>query len=92
LNILDPFLAPYGLDFNDLHEAERWWPLGKERSVVIDPERSFGAPIASRSGVPTQILHGAFQSARSYKFVANWYAVDAKEVRDAVTCEERLAA
>ena len=29
---------------------------GKDRAVVIDPRRSFGAPIVSKAGIPTKIL------------------------------------
>lgn len=25
--------------------AERWWPLGRKKSVVLDPARQFGQPI-----------------------------------------------
>jgi hypothetical protein len=31
-----------GLDFNELKEPTRWWPIGKDRSVVIELRRAFG--------------------------------------------------
>jgi hypothetical protein len=34
----------------------RWWPMGHRRLVVLDPQRSFGAPIAAESGIPTATL------------------------------------
>jgi hypothetical protein len=55
-------------------EITRWWPLGKQRSVVLDPQRSFGAPIASGSGIPTATLvlaaerHGYVVKAKLDKF------------------------
>lgn len=88
-------VAPYlyeGIEFNAFDDPERWWPLGKRYTVVIDPERGFGAPIAARSGVPTRILANAVKVERSLEFVAKWYEVTLREVRDAVKFEEQLPA
>src|SRR5262249_17622696 len=40
----------------------RWRPLRGRQSVVIDPARSFGQPIAAKSGVPTRTLADALQA------------------------------
>lgn len=93
--VFDKVIAPYlyqGLDFNELKEPARWWPLGKDRSIVIDPQRAFGAPIIARTGVPTKILSQAAKAEQSLEFVANWYGVDVNEVTDAVQFEAKLAA
>ncbi|MGC4024974.1 MAG: hypothetical protein QM744_07345 [Mesorhizobium sp.] len=37
----------------------RWRPFNGKKSIVIDPERSFGQPIASDFGVPTVVLADA---------------------------------
>ncbi len=87
-------LAPYlnGLEFNKFDEPERWWPLGINRSVVIDPHRSFGAPIVVQGGIPTLILYKAVSADQSVDFVANWYDVERHEVVDAYEFERKLAA
>ncbi len=89
--VMAPFLYA-GLEFNELKEPTRWWPLGKDRSVVIDPRRAFGAPIVARAGIPTKILNSAVQAEKSVDFVARWYGIDAQEVADAVQFETKLAA
>ena len=81
-----------GLEFNELKEPARWWPLGKDRSVVIDPRRGFGAPIIARTGIPTKILSSAVNADQSVEFVAKWYGVEVQEVTDAVQFETKLAA
>ena len=59
--ILNRYLAGgEGLDFDDDNMAARWWPMGKKRLVVIDPELSFGQPIVSTEGVPTAVLYKAY--------------------------------
>lgn len=89
-NILLPYLT--NLDFDDDDRALRWWPMGKRRRVVIDPQRSFGQPIVSREGVPTTILASAVKAEGSVDAVADWYDVDPRSVRDAVKYQEQLAA
>ena len=93
--VFEKVIASYlyiGLDFNELKEPARWWPLGKDRSVVIDPRRAFGAPIIARTGVPTKILNSAVNAEQSVEFVAKWYGVEIDEVTDAVQFETKLAA
>jgi len=93
--VFETVIASYlyaGLDFNELKEPARWWPLGNDRSVVIDPRRAFGAPIIARTGVPTKILNSAVNAEQSVEFVAKWYGVKIDEVTDAVQFETKLAA
>ena len=87
--IISPYLYA-GIDYNQLHEPERWWPLGTDRQVVIDPHRSFGAPVVTE-GVPTRILASAFDAEESLEFVAKLYEVSVQAVRDAVEFERRPA-
>lgn len=80
------------LEFNERDEPGRWWPLGRERSVVIDPARGFGAPITAREGVPTSILAASVAAERSVEDAAAIYQVALPAVRDAVEFEAHLAA
>lgn len=90
--IVEPFLFE-GLEFAEISGAPvRWWPLGLDRRVVIDPERSFGQPIVTPESVPTSILAKAVKAEEgSIDAVARWYMVQPKAVKDAVEFENRLA-
>ncbi len=68
-----------------------WWPLGKERQIVLDPKRNFGQPSVARSGVPAQIIARSVKANVSEEMVASWYEVQSEEVRDAVEWEASLA-
>jgi uncharacterized protein (DUF433 family) len=92
---MKPVLFRYlyaGLDFVADDTVARWWPLPRKRSVVIDPQRSFGQPIVATEGVPTQILARAYEVERSEQFVASLYEVSLRSVRDALEYEGLLAA
>lgn len=68
-----------------------WWPLGKERKIVVDPKRNFGQPTVVRSGVPSQILARSVKANSSRELVAKWYEAEFEEIADAVEFEELLA-
>lgn len=82
--------------FKDLDiEADtvaRWRPFGGKKSIVLDPERAFGQPIASASGVPTITLADAVKAEGSLKNAAFLYDVPLSVVRDAVAFEKSLTA
>lgn len=89
--VLSPYLV--GLDFDEQNRiARRWWPMGHNRRVVLDPLRQFGQPIVATEGVPTSVLSRAFRVERSMTAVASWYEVSTKSVRDAVAFERQIAA
>lgn len=80
--------------FRDLDiEADavvRWRPFGGKQSIVIDPTRAFGQPIASGYGVPTIALAQAVEAEGSVEDVARLFEVPTAVVRDAVHFEKSL--
>jgi uncharacterized protein (DUF433 family) len=80
--------------FKDLDiEAEtvtRWRPFNGKQSIVIDPTRAFGQPIAARYGVPTVALAEAVKTEGTVDRVAAMYEVSAASVRDAAMFEASL--
>jgi uncharacterized protein (DUF433 family) len=87
--IVEPSLKD--LEF-DASAVARWYPLGIARkSVIIDPTRAFGRPVAT-SGVPTEVLNRAVAVEGSVAKVARLYDVSSADVRDAMAFEKKLAA
>jgi uncharacterized protein (DUF433 family) len=87
----EPVIATFAaeLDFAD-DRVSRYWPLGKERRVVLDPARAFGQPIDPASGVPTRVLAGSHAAGETTEAVAEWYRVELEAVRDALQFEQSL--
>lgn len=86
-------IAPslHGLEF-DKDVVVRWFPLGSEVPVVVDPRRALGKPISAHSGVPTALLAQAAAALGNSEAVAEWYGVGVDEVEAAVGFEARSAA
>ena len=70
----------------------RWRPYRGKESIVIDPTRAFGQPVAALSGVPTVTLAEAVAAEGSESKVALLYEVDVAIVRDAVKFQKELMA
>jgi len=79
------------LDFVD-GSAAQWRPHGGKASIVIDPNRSFGKPLAANYGVPTAALANAVRVQGSPKRAAGLFEVSVAIVNDAVAFERSLMA
>ena len=79
------------LDIEDA-AVTRWRPYRGKRTIVIDPQRAFGQPIATSSGVPTVALADAVRAEGSVQRVAQLFDVSKSVVQDAINFEKSLAA
>jgi hypothetical protein len=61
---LREMVAPYlgQLDFDPTDIARRWWPMGREGRIVLDPMIARGAPLVQEVGVPARALIEAFDA------------------------------
>jgi uncharacterized protein (DUF433 family) len=82
--VLEPFLAT--LDYQD-HMARRWWPLGRDVPVLLDPEYGFGFPVVQGTGVRTEILLERFQIGELPEQIAKDFNLTHLEVERALQFE-----
>jgi uncharacterized protein (DUF433 family) len=88
--VIEPSLK--NLEFDEADIAARWWPLGRAKGVVIDPQRQFGQPIDDATGVPTSVLAEAAKAEGSPALAAKRFMVPLASVQRAVAFEQQLAA
>jgi len=79
-----------GIEFSNRDTPARWWPLGRDIPVVIDPARAFGQPILSDAGIPTSTLADAVTAEGSIGAVARLFQVEPSSVRAALRFEKSL--
>jgi uncharacterized protein (DUF433 family) len=92
-NVFHRIVAPSLQDLEfDADVVTRWFPLGSQRAIVVDPARAFGRPIVAEGGVPTEVLAEAVKTEGSPERVARLYEVPVRAVRDALAFQDRLAA
>lgn len=80
------------VEYSELDEALRWFPMWPKQQVLLDPKRSFGRPIVAQGGVPTETLAMAVEVEGSTERVARWFGVPRAAVRAAVDFELEIAA
>ena len=95
-DLVRPYLGQ--LEFAPSDVPTRWWPLGKEGRVVVDPAVSFGQPIVAEAGIPTRTLAEALAAETEYdpktalERVAWVYKIPERHVHAATRFEEWLSA
>lgn len=88
--ILEPFLT--NLDYNAEGLATRWWPMGRDIPVMVDPSYGFGLPVVSTSGVRTEIIVERFRAGEDSREIAEDFGIQPSDVENALRFELLRAA
>ncbi|MCF2514428.1 hypothetical protein LVY65_05025 [Sphingomonas sp. G124] len=75
-----------GFEFGDA-AVERWWLIPSRKTIVIDPERSFGQPIVADIGLLTSRVVQDVKAEGSVERVARLYETSGRAIRDALEFE-----
>jgi len=78
------------IDFDTGGLPARWWPLGKSKAIVIDPAKSFGRPIETKSSVPAEVLAAAAIAEGSVQAAARAWSVPLSAVSRAVAFQREM--
>ncbi len=88
-------VAPYckKIDFKDKTLlAERFWPLGKDHKIVVDPHHSFGRPVISGTNITADAIITMLKAGEEPQFIASVYELTRNEVEDVRLFMKRMAA
>lgn len=88
-------ILPYckKIDFQEKTQlAERFWPLGKDHRIVVDPHHSFGRPVIAGTNITTDAIINMLKAGESPEFIASVYELEEKEVEDVRLFLKRMAA
>lgn len=94
--LVKPFLEQIDFGANDV--ARRWWPLGRDGGVVVDPLFAFGAPVVEEVGIRCRTLANTVAAERpvhgdrAVEYVAWTYEISPRSVETAVRFEQWLRA
>jgi uncharacterized protein (DUF433 family) len=88
-------VAPYckKIDFQDKTQlAKRFWPLGKDHQIVVDPNHSFGQPVIKGTNITVDAIFNMLKAGESPEFIASVYELNQNEVEDVRLFMKRTAA
>lgn len=81
-DIIFPFCNE--LDFTrETGLAERFWPLGRDSHIVIDPRVSFGRPVIVRTGITVESIAGLVAAGEAAENVAAQFDIPIEAVLEA---------
>lgn len=80
------------IDFSDKDLAERFWPLGKERNIVVDPHHQFGQPVINGTNINAATIFSMYESGEPKSTIGILYDLTEGQVDDAIAFCKRKAA
>lgn len=82
-----------GIDYTGEGSAQRWYPLKRNKTVVLDPTRNFGKPILAVVGIDTSVIYQSYLAeGQDAKRVAMIFEIPTAAVDAAVAFEHKIAA
>lgn len=91
LNLIRQFYT--NLEFDDESLASKFYPLGKDKSILVDPHRKFGHPVFKNSNLFPEVLFQHYKAGDSIDYLAAVFEINRDEIADAIQyCERNLAA
>ncbi len=78
------------IDFDEQFVAARFYPMGRDKNIVIDPNRQFGKPVVKGANVATEIIFALFESGESENAIATHYEISIQSVQDAILFHQNM--
>ena len=88
-----PFIEPFleQIEFGDDLLAKRFYPLGKEKNVVVDPTRQFGKPVIKGKSIRTDVIYRFYLGGETKENICKLYELTDLQVTDAIFYHEQAA-
>lgn len=76
------------LEFGEDNLATRFWPIGKEKSILVDPKRRFGKPVIESRNIFPEIIFNHYNAGDPISYIAHVYQLSERDVENALEyCE-----
>jgi len=82
LDFIDIFFR--NLEFDDELLACKYWPLGKNNDILVDPKRQFGHPVIGETNIFPEAIYEMYKGGEPIPFIASLYGISEKAVNDAI--------
>lgn len=80
------------IDFSSNEIAERFWPLGKNHNIVVDPHHQFGQPVIVGTNINAATIYSMYESGERLSTISILYDLTKEQVNDAIAfCKSKAA-
>lgn len=90
-SVIRPFCALLDFDSNT-RLASRFYPVGRDSSVIVDPHHAFGRPIIQGTSITTEALACLVRGGETIDDIASDFRLEPTQVEEAWEFERQLAA
>ncbi len=80
------------IDFSASELAERFWPMGKDHNIVVDPHHQFGQPVINGTNVNASTIYSMSESGEPLSNIGILYDLTEAQVNDAIAFYKRKVA
>lgn len=79
------------IDFDKDQNALRYWPLGKEKNIVVDPHHQLGQPTIKNTNILAETLYNMYTSGEKIGFISSLYDVPENDVKASIEFFKKAA-
>ena len=79
------------IDFDKELNALRYWPLGKEKNIVVDPHHQLGQPTVKNTNILAETLYKMYTSGEKISFISSLYDVTENDVKASIEFFKKAA-
>lgn len=80
------------IEFSDTQLAEKYYPLGKNNSIVVDPHHQFGQPTIVDTNILAETIYSLHSAGESNIFLSKLYQLPEKDIEAAISLFNTKAA
>jgi len=73
------------IDFSESNLAEKYYPLGKTRNIVVDPHHQFGQPVINHTNILAETIYSLHKAGETNNFLSRLYNLPINEVEAAIS-------
>ena len=79
------------VEFDSDKVAERFWPAGRNSSVVVDPKHQFGQPVINGTNINTEGIFSMYESGEPLEAISILYDLNEKQINDVLIFYKSVA-
>jgi uncharacterized protein (DUF433 family) len=80
------YVGPYSKKIEFINSmASKYFPLGKDHSIVVNPNNQFGCPIITGTNIRVNTLVSLYRGGEEIEFIADLFDLKPNQVLDAIT-------
>lgn len=79
------------MDFGKDQLAIRYWPLGKDKNIIVDPHHQLGQPTIKNTNILAETLYRMHTAGEKINFIASLYDVSSNDVNASIEFFKKAA-